>query len=175
LSEAVSQLAAQHPHIRGVIIGTRGIGLGLDDPALEPLWAALAETGLVVFLHPHYGVGAQAWGPRNNGHVLPLALGFPFETTTVRALHSALCKKDVIKLPVIHNRQLHVSSWQAFLIATQSCAFFSRTPAAPFHSCPRVLHRASIMTPFWQVGSPTTRDGISASCGLMQLRMGQPN
>ena len=83
LPEAVSQLAAQHPHIRGVIVGTRGAGLGLDDPMLEPVWAALAETGLVVFLHPHYGVGAQAWGTRDNGHVLPLALGFPFETTTV--------------------------------------------------------------------------------------------
>ncbi|KAH9998264.1 hypothetical protein BJV77DRAFT_1058720 [Russula vinacea] len=53
-----------------------GVGEGLDDPALEPLWASLAETGLVVFLHPHYGVGAQAWGTRDNGHVLPLALGF---------------------------------------------------------------------------------------------------
>lgn len=87
LSEAVSQLATQYPHIRGIIIRTRGIGQGLDDPALEPLWAALAETGLVVFLHPHYGVDAQAWGTRDNGHVLPLALGFPFETTTVCILH----------------------------------------------------------------------------------------
>ncbi len=86
LSEAVSQLATQHPHIRGIIIGTRGIGLGLDDPALEPLWASLAETGLVVFLHPHYGVDAQAWGPHDNGHVLKLALGFPFETTAVCTL-----------------------------------------------------------------------------------------
>ena len=83
LSEAVSQLATQHPHIRGIIISTRGVGQGLDDPALEPLWASLAETGLVVFLHPHYGIGAQAWGTRGNGHVLPLALGFPFETTIV--------------------------------------------------------------------------------------------
>lgn len=83
LSEAVSQLARQHPHIRGIIISTQGVGEGLDDPALEPLWASLAETGLVVFLHPHYGVSAQAWGTRDNGHVLPLALGFPFETTTV--------------------------------------------------------------------------------------------
>jgi predicted TIM-barrel fold metal-dependent hydrolase len=90
LSEAVSQLASRHPHIRGIVMGTRGIGSGLDDPALEPLWAALAETGLVVFLHPHYGVGAQAWGPRENGHVLPLALGFPFETTTVSVPRSAL-------------------------------------------------------------------------------------
>ena len=87
LSEVVTQLATQYPHIRGIIIGTRGIGLGLDDPALEPLWASLAETGLVVFMHPHYGVDAQAWGTRDNGHVLPLALGFPFETTTVCILH----------------------------------------------------------------------------------------
>lgn len=89
LSEAVSQLATQYPHIRGIIIGTRGVGRGLDDPALEPLWASLAETGLVVFLHPHYGVDAQAWGTRDNGHVLPLALGFPFETTTVCILHAS--------------------------------------------------------------------------------------
>jgi aminocarboxymuconate-semialdehyde decarboxylase len=87
LPEAVSHLATQHPHIRGVILGTRGTGSGLDDPTLEPLWDALSETGLVVFLHPHYGVGApQAWGPLDNGHVLPLALGFPFETTTVKFL-----------------------------------------------------------------------------------------
>ena len=86
LPAAVRALASEHKHIRGVILGTRGTGKGLDDQELEPLWQALAETGLVVFLHPHYGVGAQAWGERENGHVLPLALGFPFETTTVRAM-----------------------------------------------------------------------------------------
>ncbi|ETW83749.1 hypothetical protein HETIRDRAFT_432845 [Heterobasidion irregulare TC 32-1] len=82
LPPAVAHLAASHPHIRGVILGTRAAGKGLDDPALEPLWAALADSGLVVFLHPHYGLGPQAWGDADNGHVLPLALGFPFETTT---------------------------------------------------------------------------------------------
>ena len=85
LPTAVRELASQHKHIRGVIMGTRGLGKGLDDEKLEPLWEALADTGLVVFLHPHYGVGAQAWGEKDNGHVLPLALGFPFETTTVRS------------------------------------------------------------------------------------------
>ena len=66
-------------------MGSRGIGRGLDDERLEPVWAALAEAGLVVFLHPHYGVGTAAFGDKDNGHVLPLALGFPFETTTARS------------------------------------------------------------------------------------------
>jgi len=64
-------------------MGTRGIGKGLDDEALDPVWAAIEKAGLVVFLHPHYGVDGSAWGDKENGHVLPLALGFPFETTTV--------------------------------------------------------------------------------------------
>ncbi|EGO02164.1 hypothetical protein SERLA73DRAFT_13283, partial [Serpula lacrymans var. lacrymans S7.3] len=80
LLSAISQLTSL-PHIRGVIMGTRGVGRGLDDAALEPVWDALARANLVVFLHPHYGVDAKAFGERDNGHVLPLALGFPFETT----------------------------------------------------------------------------------------------
>ena len=80
--QTVKQISAL-PHLKGVIIGTRGIGKGLDDDALEPVWAAIAEAGLVIFLHPHYGVDGKAWGEKDNGHVLPLALGFPFETTIV--------------------------------------------------------------------------------------------
>jgi aminocarboxymuconate-semialdehyde decarboxylase len=74
---------ARLPHLKGVIMGTRGLGKGLDDPALEPVWEALAKHQLVIFLHPHYGVDPSAWGELDNGHVLPLALGFPFETTIV--------------------------------------------------------------------------------------------
>jgi predicted TIM-barrel fold metal-dependent hydrolase len=68
-------------HLRGVIISSQGLGNGLDDDRLEPVWAKLAEKGLLVFLHPHYGVGDNVWGQKDNGHVLPLALGFTFETT----------------------------------------------------------------------------------------------
>lgn len=35
----------------------------------------------MIFLHPHYSVPSELFGPLENGHVLPLALGFPFETT----------------------------------------------------------------------------------------------
>ncbi|TFK92829.1 amidohydrolase 2 [Polyporus arcularius HHB13444] len=80
LVSTVEQIASL-PHLKGIIMGTRGVGKGLDDEALDPVWAALEKAGLVVFLHPHYGVDKNAWGEKENGHVLPLALGFPFETT----------------------------------------------------------------------------------------------
>ena len=72
------------PYCRGVILGTSGLGKGLDDPELLPIFHALADARLMIFLHPHYGLPNEVWGPRakeNYGHVLPLALGFPMETT----------------------------------------------------------------------------------------------
>lgn len=70
-------------YIRGIILGTTGLGTGLDDPALEPIWEKLETTKRLVFLHPHYGLPAEVFGPRAQryGHVLPLSLGFPMETT----------------------------------------------------------------------------------------------
>jgi predicted TIM-barrel fold metal-dependent hydrolase len=73
------------PFARGVILGTSGLGAGLDDAALLPIFAALAAARLPIFLHPHYGLPGEVFGPRHAagdyGHVLPLALGFPLETT----------------------------------------------------------------------------------------------
>lgn len=70
-------------HCRGVVMGTSGLGEGLDDPRLDPIWKALEEHSMMVFLHPHYGLPSEVFGPRNSdyGHVLPLAMGFPLETT----------------------------------------------------------------------------------------------
>jgi aminocarboxymuconate-semialdehyde decarboxylase len=68
---------------RGVIMGTTGLGRGMDDPELLDIFKALDEANLPVFLHPHYGLPSELWGPQSGeyGHVLPLALGFPMETT----------------------------------------------------------------------------------------------
>lgn len=71
--------------IKGVVMGTTGLGNGLDDPAMTAVWSALEESETLVFLHPHYGLPDQAFGGAEvvakSGHVLPLALGFPLETT----------------------------------------------------------------------------------------------
>ncbi|KAF4465254.1 2-amino-3-carboxymuconate-6-semialdehyde decarboxylase [Fusarium albosuccineum] len=74
----------QLKYCRGVILGTSGLGKGLDDLDLLPIFEALAKKQLTIFLHPHYGLPNDVWGPRASaeyGHVLPLALGFPMETT----------------------------------------------------------------------------------------------
>ncbi|KAK3357154.1 2-amino-3-carboxymuconate-6-semialdehyde decarboxylase [Lasiosphaeria hispida] len=76
--------AAALPHCRGVILGTSGLGAGLDDPLLLPILASLAAASLPIFLHPHYGLPNAVFGPRaagEYGHVLSLAIGFPVETT----------------------------------------------------------------------------------------------
>ncbi|KAF8529102.1 amidohydrolase 2 [Hysterangium stoloniferum] len=101
---SISQIATL-PHLKGVIMGTKGVGKGLDDSALEPVWEALAREKLVVFLHPHYGVEA-AWGENDNGHVLPLALGFPFETTTATTrliLSGVLDRHPDLRLLIAHS------------------------------------------------------------------------
>lgn len=64
--------------MRGVVMGTSGLGKGLDDQRLDAVYAALQETRQTLFLHPHYGLPAEVYGPRaaEYGHVLPLALGY---------------------------------------------------------------------------------------------------
>ena len=81
--QEIHRLQGLHKVIKGVILGTSGLGKGLDDEALDPIWHALEETGLLIFLHPHYGLPAEVFGPKlaASGHVLPLSMGFPMETT----------------------------------------------------------------------------------------------
>ncbi len=70
---------AHQPGLRGIISGTRICGMNLDSPSLEPLWATLAAHQLVLFIHPHYAAALPDLG--GYGHGLPVALGFPFETS----------------------------------------------------------------------------------------------
>ncbi|KAK4197418.1 hypothetical protein QBC40DRAFT_285493 [Triangularia verruculosa] len=82
--ESITALQSMR-YCRGVIMGTNGLGNGLDDGNLLPVFRALAEGKLPIFLHPHYGLPNSVFGERAGsgeyGHVLPLALGFPMETS----------------------------------------------------------------------------------------------
>jgi aminocarboxymuconate-semialdehyde decarboxylase len=75
----VAMEAAETSGLYGVVTGSRLCGLLLDDERLGPLWAAFEETAFPVFLHPHYTAAIDELA--GHGHSLPVALGFPFETT----------------------------------------------------------------------------------------------
>ena len=80
----IKRLASATCHyVRGIILGTSGLGAGLDDSAMDPIWEAVQDQGLLIFIHPHYGLPSEVFGTRmpESGHVLPLSLGFPLETT----------------------------------------------------------------------------------------------
>jgi predicted TIM-barrel fold metal-dependent hydrolase len=67
----------------GVVTGTTICGLDLDDPALEPVWLALAGADMPVLVHPLSGLASNI--VRGQGQALTLALSFPFETTVAIA------------------------------------------------------------------------------------------
>ncbi len=94
---------ARLPHLRGAAVGTTGAGQGLDDPALDPVWAAAEREGLMILVHPHYGLGNEQMG--GYGHAMALALGFTFETATAITrliLGGALDRFPGLKLLVSH-------------------------------------------------------------------------
>ena len=76
LARAMTELG-----LRGAMIGSNVNGRNLDDPALEPFWAAAAALGAFIFVHPHAG----AAGERLGSYYLKNLLGLPFETTVAGA------------------------------------------------------------------------------------------
>jgi predicted TIM-barrel fold metal-dependent hydrolase len=76
---SVVRSIAGNPLLRGIVTGPRVCDRTLDDEELEPLWEALDDTRLPWLLHP--SDGAALSDIEGFGHSLPIALGFPFETT----------------------------------------------------------------------------------------------
>jgi aminocarboxymuconate-semialdehyde decarboxylase len=126
------------PHMRGVIMGTSGLGKGLDDPRLQPMWAAIEEKKLMVFLHPHYGVGSEHF--HGTGHALALALGFPFETSV--AVSRLIVSGTLEKFPKLKVVTLYIFALLSFSFSNlqsvrtcylrcSSCCWHTRAARCP--------------------------------------------
>lgn len=80
---AVIEEVAATDGLVGVVSGTHLCGLPFDDAALEPAWAALEHSALPLLVHPHHALATDELG--GFGHALPVAVGFPLETTVALA------------------------------------------------------------------------------------------
>jgi aminocarboxymuconate-semialdehyde decarboxylase len=67
--------------LRGIMIGSHVQGRNFDDPALEPVWAAAAELGAFIFIHPTF----PASGDRLKDYYLANFIGNPLDTTIAAA------------------------------------------------------------------------------------------
>jgi len=67
--------------LRGALIGSNVEGRNLDDPALEPIWAAAAELGAFILVHPVKVAGAD----RMRAYYLVNLIGNPLDTSIAAA------------------------------------------------------------------------------------------
>src|SRR5262249_33526145 len=72
---------AMNMGLRGAMIGSNVRGRNLDDPELDPFWAAAEELDAFIFVHPHAGAAAERLG----SYYLKNLVGLPFETTVAGA------------------------------------------------------------------------------------------
>lgn len=80
---AVVEEVAAEPSLRGVICATTIGGLLLDNPRLDPVWEALAVTGVPVMIHPMMAQVPEELS--GHGIAMSAGIGFPFQTTIALA------------------------------------------------------------------------------------------
>jgi aminocarboxymuconate-semialdehyde decarboxylase len=85
IDAAVDEIArvAAVPRVRGVQIGTNINSMDLDEPALSPVWAALAAADLPAWLHPDQRSIAGA--ERLDDFYLQNLVGLPMDSTIAAA------------------------------------------------------------------------------------------
>ena len=67
--------------LRGAMIGSNVMGKNLDDPSFEPIWAAAAELGAFMMIHPVNVAGVD----RLRSYYLNNLIGNPLDTTIAAA------------------------------------------------------------------------------------------
>jgi aminocarboxymuconate-semialdehyde decarboxylase len=75
------RFAVERLGLRGAMVDPNALGRPLGDRALDPFWAAAADLGAPVVLHPFLLEAVERFGR----HYLHNLVGYPFETTLAAA------------------------------------------------------------------------------------------
>lgn len=152
---ALAELDRAHDKLgaAGVVLPTHAGGTYLTDPALEPVWAALADRECVVLLHPTAPVGSE-----RTGFGLPLPMAeFLFDSTRVilgLALAGTLSRHPGLRLVVPHSGSLVpflVDRVALFQVAMR----MGLSPDDPEHSIPGIVEALGGV--WWDLaGTPTS-------------------
>jgi aminocarboxymuconate-semialdehyde decarboxylase len=87
--------------LRGAMIGSNALGKNLDDPSFEPLWAAAAELGAFMLIHPVNVAGVD----RLRSYYLNNLIGNPLDTTIAAAclvFGGVLERYPALKVLLVH-------------------------------------------------------------------------
>jgi aminocarboxymuconate-semialdehyde decarboxylase len=87
--------------LRGAMIGSNALGKNLDDPSFEPLWAAAAELGAFMLIHPVNVAGVD----RLRSYYLNNLIGNPLDTTIAAAclvFGGVLERHPALKVLLVH-------------------------------------------------------------------------
>jgi aminocarboxymuconate-semialdehyde decarboxylase len=101
LAAAELRRAVNSLGLRGAMIGSNVEGRNLDDPALEPVWAAACELDVVLLIHP-VNVGAA---DRLRSYYLNNLIGNPLDTTIAAAclvFGGVLMRHPGLKVLLVH-------------------------------------------------------------------------
>ena len=94
----------------GIQIGADVNGEDLDDPSLEPVWAAVEEAGLILILHPAGFTEAR----RLTDYYLVNVIGMPLSTTlaTTRLILSGVFERHpLLRIVLVHGGGFLGSYW----------------------------------------------------------------
>jgi aminocarboxymuconate-semialdehyde decarboxylase len=84
----------------GCAIASNIAGVELDDPRLEPFWAACVRLGALIFIHPHHQVGTA----RMQEYYLHNCVGNPVETglAAARLIFGGILERHPLRIVLSH-------------------------------------------------------------------------
>ena len=111
----------------GVEIATSVVDLELDDPGLEPFWAAAESSGLVVLVHPYSSIGAD----RLTRYFLANSVSNPAEETVAAAhlMHGGVLERH----PELNICLTHGGGFLPFQIGRLDRGFVAKADLSRVH------------------------------------------